>query len=228
MLSHIDETGKAKMVDVTSKAFTVRKAFAKGTVYVGEKILSLIADNNIQKGDVLATAKIAGILAAKKTGALIPLCHPLNITFADIKFQLDTLEKSVIIFSEVAINAPTGVEMEALTAVNIAALTIYDMCKGVDKSIFLGESSLLKKTGGKSGTFKNSSKIQGYVAENIEIGHNKGTEVEIIGILPEIIDSGDMFQCGANKIKAEIIEGKAKFFSKTLLKITKGEKICLL
>ena len=154
MLSHIDKNGKALMVDVSDKNITFRKAIAKGEIYVGDKVLQLIMENNIKKGDVLATAKIAGILGAKKVGELIPLCHPLNLTYVNLEFQFDMLNGKIIIFSETSVNAPTGVEMEALTGVSIGLLTIYDMVKALDKSMIISDIQLESKSGGKSGDFR--------------------------------------------------------------------------
>ncbi len=220
MLTHVDVEGKAKMVDITQKGTTNRVAFAGGWIYIGKKILQLIKENNMKKGDVLNTAKIAGILAAKKTGELIPLCHPLNITYVNIKFQFDEEDGKIFIFSEAKINAPTGVEMEALTAVNICALTIYDMCKGVDKKLYIGESYLIKKTGGKSGTFVYKDKIRGKI-KNID--NNK---VEIIGFLPEHLEKENIFLLN-NKEEIKIIIKNFQFFLEKTYTIKKGDLICL-
>ncbi len=218
MLTHIDKNGKAKMIDVTNKSITYRVAYAGGSVFVGRKILDLIKDNEIKKGDVLNTSKIAGILGAKKVGELIPLCHPLNLTFIDIKFQFDEDNGKILIFSESRINAPTGVEMEALTAVNLAALTIYDMCKGVDKSIYIGESFLIKKSGGKSGLFRNKEKIRGKV-----LNVNKDSSVKILGILPEHLENHDIL---ISKDKEFVVKLKNNtiFFNKD---IAQGEEVWL-
>ena len=218
MLTHIDKNGKAKMVDVTEKNVTYRVAYAGGSVFVGRKILNLIKDNEIKKGDVLNTSKIAGILGAKKVGELIPLCHPLNLTFIDMKFQLDEDNGKVLIFSEAKINAPTGVEMEALTGVNIAALTIYDMCKGVDKSIQIGESYLIKKSGGKSGLFRNKEKIKGKV-----ITFNKDGSVELLGILPEHLEENDILVTRNTEYIVSLKDNKI-FFNK---EISQGEEVWL-
>ncbi len=141
------------MVDVTAKAETIRKAKARGIVKMDPQTLKLIEKGEIAKGNVLTTAKIAGIMAAKKTGELIPLCHPLELTGIDINFNIDRKNAQIEIESQVQITGKTGVEIEALTAVSIAALTIYDMCKAVNKKIVIGEIMLLEKSGGKSGTF---------------------------------------------------------------------------
>jgi cyclic pyranopterin phosphate synthase len=153
-LSHIDDKGRARMVDVTGKPPTLREATAKGSVGLKRETLRLIADGKIAKGDVLATARIAGIMAAKKTPELIPLCHPLNISSVEIDFEIDEGESRIGILSRVRVTGQTGVEMEALTAVAAAALTIYDMCKAVDREMVISGILLTEKSGGKSGHFK--------------------------------------------------------------------------
>ncbi|MDI6801675.1 MAG: cyclic pyranopterin monophosphate synthase MoaC [Thermodesulfovibrionales bacterium] len=167
-LTHIDETGKAKMVDVTEKAVTHREAVAAGYVYMKPETLRLIKDNGISKGDVLAVARVAGIMAAKKTSELIPMCHPLNITSVCIDFDMDETKNRVNIKTSVKVAGQTGVEMEALTATSIAALTIYDMCKAVDKEMAISEITLLEKRGGKSGEF-----IRGQKTGNRQKSKNK-------------------------------------------------------
>jgi cyclic pyranopterin monophosphate synthase len=142
-LTHIDARGRAKMVDVSAKPVQLREAVARGTIRLKPATLRLIKSNRITKGDVLNTARVAGIQAAKRTGELIPLCHPLNLTHVDVDL---TLAKSrVAITATAKIAAQTGVEMEALTAVAVAALTIYDMCKAVDKEMVIGEIRLVSK-----------------------------------------------------------------------------------
>jgi molybdenum cofactor biosynthesis protein MoaC len=153
-LSHQDKKGKAKMVDVSDKNETLRTASAKAEVVVSERIIKLIKGNTIAKGDVFAVAKIAGIMAAKKTSELIPLCHNIFISSIDIKFDFDEKKNIISIRSEIKTQAKTGVEMEALTVVTVAALTIYDMCKAVDKSIVITNIELLSKSGGKSGNYR--------------------------------------------------------------------------
>jgi cyclic pyranopterin monophosphate synthase len=152
-LSHVSNEGDIQMVDVTAKAKTIRKARARGIVKMDAHTLNLIEQGQITKGNVLTTAKIAGIMAAKKTGELIPLCHPLELTGININFYIDRKNLQIIIEAQVQIAGKTGVEMEALTAVSIAALTIYDMCKAVNKKITIENIMLLEKSGGKSGTF---------------------------------------------------------------------------
>jgi len=153
-LTHLDRQGRAKMVDVTEKPFTRREASVKGSVYMKPETLKLIQDNKVPKGDVLCVARTAGIMAAKKTGELIPMCHPLNITSVNIKFDFDTEQNKIDIISKVKLTGQTGVEMEALTAVSVAALTIYDMCKAVDKEMVISDIVLVEKRGGRSGVFK--------------------------------------------------------------------------
>ncbi|MEN6359350.1 MAG: cyclic pyranopterin monophosphate synthase MoaC [Smithellaceae bacterium] len=152
-LSHINDAGHVQMVDVTGKAKTIRKAKARGQVKMKSGTLRLLSEGRLAKGNVLTTAKIAGIMAAKKTGEFIPLCHPLGLTGIDIEFTVDLANAQVVIESLVQTVGQTGVEMEALTAVSVAALTIYDMCKAVDKEIIISDILLLEKSGGKSGVF---------------------------------------------------------------------------
>lgn len=153
-LTHIDERGKARMVDVTDKTVTERAATAKGRVVMKPQTLELILANEVKKGDVLGVARIAGIMAAKNTGGLIPLCHPLNVTSVEVSFEPDKNLPGIEITATAKISSQTGVEMEALTAVAMAALTIYDMCKAADKGMRITDVRLVKKTGGKSGHFE--------------------------------------------------------------------------
>lgn len=153
-LTHLDKQGHAAMVDVGDKAVTTREAIAQGEVRMLPDTLAAIRDGDMPKGDVLAAARIAGIMAAKRTPDLIPLCHTLLLTKAAVDFELDEAESRVIITATVRCNGKTGVEMEALTAVSVAALTIYDMAKAVEKSMVIGEIRLLEKQGGKSGDWK--------------------------------------------------------------------------
>lgn len=157
--THLDENGRARMVDVSNKESTDRVALATGKVFLNDKTYTMVKNQEIQKGDVLTVAKIAGIMAAKNTSNLIPMCHPINLTSVDIEFKMDDERKVIEIFAKAMLNAKTGVEMEALTAVCVTALTIYDMCKAVQKDIEIGEIKLLRKTGGKSGDYKNESYI---------------------------------------------------------------------
>ena len=151
-LTHIDETGSSRMVDVSKKEITERIAEAHAKVTMKPETFKLIMDRKITKGDVLGVARVAGILAAKKTSELVPMCHPLNLNSVKIDYTNNNLD-SIEITSEVKITAKTGVEMEALTAVSVCALTIYDMCKSADKSMLISDIFLAKKTGGKSGAF---------------------------------------------------------------------------
>ena len=154
MITHIDSDGKARMVDVSDKNISLRTAKAKAIVSLGAKAFKAIKENNISKGDVLAVAKIAGMQGAKKTSELIPLCHNIFISNIDLNFKFNDNKYSIEIISEVKSESTTGVEMEALTAVSVAALTIYDMCKGIDKSMVISDIELISKTGGKSGEYR--------------------------------------------------------------------------
>lgn len=151
-LSHLDETGGARMVDVSDKAETKRTATATGRVRMNEETRRLIADKALPKGDVFTVARVAGILAAKRTGELIPMCHPLPLTDIQIDLTLDA--EGVAITATASCIGRTGVEMEALTAVTIAALTVYDMAKSADKRMLIEKVYLVSKTGGKSGEFR--------------------------------------------------------------------------
>ncbi len=152
-LSHLDDHGRAKMVDVSDKDITSRIAVARGTIHMRAGTLALILDDKIEKGDVFSVARVAGIMAAKKTSELIPMCHPLNITSVEIDLTPVKNPARVEIEARVRVSGKTGVEMEAMTAVSVAGLTIYDMCKAVDREMSIGEIRLVKKSGGKSGTF---------------------------------------------------------------------------
>lgn len=152
-LTHFDEEGQAIMVEVGEKAPTRRIAVARGEVRMEEATLQRILDRTVEKGDVFAVARIAGIMAAKRTPEIIPLCHPLPLSSAAVEFTPFPGEGRVEIEATVKVTGPTGVEMEALNAVSAAALTIYDMCKAVDKGMVIGEIRLMEKHGGKSGSF---------------------------------------------------------------------------
>lgn len=152
-LSHMDEQGRARMVDVTEKDVTRRVAVARGVVAMRAETLDAIAEGQISKGDVLAVARVAGIMAAKKTADLVPMCHPLNVSGVEVELTPRQSPPSVEIEATVRIAGRTGVEMEALTAVSVAGLTIYDMCKAVDRGMTIGEIRLVHKSGGKSGAF---------------------------------------------------------------------------
>jgi cyclic pyranopterin phosphate synthase len=145
-LTHLTDTGEASMVDVSAKPIQLREAIASGEIQLQSTTLDLIERNEISKGNVLATARLAGIMAAKKTGDLIPLCHPLPITYCEINFTIPPERNRIVITASAKIAAQTGIEMEALTAVSIAALTIYDMCKAVDKQMSIGQVHLVSKT----------------------------------------------------------------------------------
>ena len=152
--THFDKEGKARMVDVSDKPSTEREAVARGLVSMKKSTLELIKNSKVSKGDVLGVARVAGIMAAKKTSALIPMCHPLNLASVEIGFDIDVKNSKIYIESRAKVTGSTGVEMEALTAVSVAALTIYDMCKAVDREMIISDIMLLEKRGGKSGIFK--------------------------------------------------------------------------
>lgn len=153
-LSHLNEKGEARMVDVSEKDVTSRTAIAVGFVAMLAETLALVETGEAKKGDVLATARIAGIMAAKRTHELIPLCHPLAITKATVEFEPSHDPVGIHVKAEVKVAGQTGVEMEALTAVSVACLTIYDMLKAADKGMILSDIRLIEKTGGRSGTFR--------------------------------------------------------------------------
>ncbi|HLH23855.1 MAG TPA: cyclic pyranopterin monophosphate synthase MoaC [Chloroflexota bacterium] len=153
-LSHLDEQGRARMVDVGAKAETARVATARGRVRMQPATLALVLRGGVAKGDVIAVARLAGIMAAKRTGELIPLCHPLPITSVDVDVTPDEADAALDIEATARIVGRTGVEMEALTAVSVAALTIYDMCKAVDRGMTIEAVRLVHKAGGKSGEYR--------------------------------------------------------------------------
>ncbi len=152
--THFNEEGKAKMVDVSEKKVTDRTAVATGSIRVSSEVIGRIISKDMKKGDVLSVAQVAGIMGAKKTSDIIPMCHNIFISGADIKFYIDEENSKIDIKATVKTSGQTGIEMEALSAVSIAALTIYDMCKAVDKNMTIENVKLIKKTGGKSGTYE--------------------------------------------------------------------------
>lgn len=152
-LTHFNEEGRAKMVDVSHKTETVRIAVARGEIKMKPETLALIKDKSLAKGDVLAVSQVAAILGAKKTSEIIPMCHPLFLSGIDVSFKLNEAESKVEIEAEVKNTGQTGVEMEALTAVSVAALTIYDMCKAAEKDMVISNIYLVSKSGGKSGNY---------------------------------------------------------------------------
>ena len=156
--SHLDKKGNARIVNISKKKKSSRYAKAQATVWLSKKIISMIKNDEVQKGNVINVATIAGILGAKQTSSLIPLCHNINLDSSEINFRF--LEEALEIVSIVQSEEKTGVEMEALTAVTVAALTIYDMVKGVDKSVYIKDIFLLEKKGGKTGDYKNSKKLK--------------------------------------------------------------------
>lgn len=153
-LTHFDAEGKAVMVDVSDKAETERVATARGSITMQPETLALITSGGVKKGDVLSVARLAGIMGAKRTPDLIPLCHPLALTSVKVDLTVDPARNAVDITATCKLKGRTGVEMEALTAVAVAALTVYDMCKAVDRGMVIGEIRLVHKSGGKSGTFE--------------------------------------------------------------------------
>ncbi|MDX1958327.1 MAG: cyclic pyranopterin monophosphate synthase MoaC [Leptospiraceae bacterium] len=155
--SHLDKLGNLKMVDVSSKPSSERFAKAFASIRISKELISKIIDKSIPKGDIFTTAKIAGIQAAKKTSELIPLCHPIFISSIELEFKIIEEESKIEVTASANSNSVTGLEMEALTAVSIASLTIYDMCKAIDKSIVIEEIKLLEKKGGKSGDFRSET-----------------------------------------------------------------------
>jgi cyclic pyranopterin phosphate synthase len=160
-LSHIDDKGQARMVDVSAKAVTDRRAVAEGFIRMQPETLALVEAGEAKKGDVIGAARIAGIMAAKKTHELIPLCHPLAITKATIEFEISKSPPGIHVLTEVKVSGPTGVEMEALTGVSVACLTLYDMLKAADKTMTIEDIRLVEKTGGKSGIFKAPARPKG-------------------------------------------------------------------
>lgn len=152
--THFNHQGRARMVDVSEKADTLRTATAKARVLLNADTYALVKSGGIKKGNVLTTAQIAGIMGAKRTPDVIPMCHPIALTGADISFELDDENHTIDIFATTKCTGPTGVEMEAMTAASIAALTVYDMCKAAQRDIFIESICLLSKTGGKSGEFR--------------------------------------------------------------------------
>jgi cyclic pyranopterin phosphate synthase len=155
--SHLDEEGRVRMVDVSEKPATAREAVAQGVITMQPQTFNLIREQKVKKGNVLETARIAGVMAAKRTAELIPMCHPLAITHVKVDFSSQPETHSIRIEATVRVVAQTGVEMEALTAVSVAALTIYDMCKSYDRAMTISDVHLLRKSGGKSGTFVRES-----------------------------------------------------------------------
>jgi cyclic pyranopterin phosphate synthase len=153
-LTHLDEQGDARMVDVGGKPVTERRAVARALVRMSPETAKAVSDGNAPKGDVLGTARIAGVMAAKKTGELIPLCHPIGLDHVDVDATIDAAAGTVTLTATAGVTARTGVEMEAMTAAAVAALTVYDMVKGVERGVAIEEVVLLEKTGGRSGTWR--------------------------------------------------------------------------
>jgi cyclic pyranopterin phosphate synthase len=152
-LTHFDEDGNAIMVDVSGKEITSRIAIARGKILINEQVMEAVINHTVQKGDVLGVARVAGIMAAKQTSSLIPMCHPLYITKCSLDFEIDKEQGAIYAICTTKTEGKTGVEMESLTGVSIALLTIYDMCKAMDKSMVISEVHLVQKSGGKSGDY---------------------------------------------------------------------------
>jgi len=159
-LTHFNKEGRARMVDVGGKDDTLRIATAEGEIIMQPSTIKMIKDRKISKGDVLRVAQVAGIMAAKKTSEIIPMCHPLLLTSININFKIDEGKNRIIIQSQVKTVGKTGVEMEPLTAVSVAALTIYDMCKAVDRGMTIQDIHLVEKSGGQSGHYQGKSKME--------------------------------------------------------------------
>ncbi|WP_449622996.1 cyclic pyranopterin monophosphate synthase MoaC [Robertmurraya sp. Marseille-Q9965] len=159
--THFNEEGRAKMVDVSDKQETVRTAVANSSITVNKVIYDQITNNNNKKGDVLAVAQVAGIMACKKTADIIPMCHPIPLTGVNISFEweIENEDYRLMITASAKTKGNTGVEMEALTAASVTALTVYDMCKAVDKGMVIGKTYLVEKTGGKNGDFKRENRV---------------------------------------------------------------------
>lgn len=160
--THFNEEGRAKMVDVSDKQETVRTAVANSSITVNKVIYDQITNNNNKKGDVLAVAQVAGIMACKKTADIIPMCHPIPLTGVNISFEweIENEDYRLMITASAKTKGNTGVEMEALTAASVTALTVYDMCKAVDKGMVIGKTYLVEKTGGKNGDFKRENRVR--------------------------------------------------------------------
>lgn len=157
-LNHFDDKGNAVMVDVSGKVLTSRTAVAKGTIHVNEAVMCAVLDGTVKKGDVLGVARVAGIMGVKQTSSLIPMCHPLMIQKCSVDFEVDEPGLQITAICTVKTEGQTGVEMEALTGVNVTLLTIYDMCKAIDKSMEMSDIHLVEKIGGKSGHYINPNK----------------------------------------------------------------------
>lgn len=159
-LTHFDRKGRARMVDVSKKAETLREAVVQGSIFMNPNTFKRIMSGEIEKGDVFAVAKVAGIMAAKRTPEIIPMCHPLNLSHVEVNFYPVKKESRIDIEARVKIKAQTGVEMEGFVAVAAAGLTIYDMCKAIDRGMVISNIHLVKKTGGKSGTYQQAKRIE--------------------------------------------------------------------
>lgn len=186
-LSHFNESGRARMVDVSAKDATLREATAGGRVLLNKNTYDLILNKGIKKGDVLSVAQVAGIMAAKKTSEIIPMCHNINLTSANIEFKPDSESCSIEVIATVKTKGETGVEMEALHAASVAMLTIYDMCKAVQRDIVLEKIELLKKTGGKSGTYMKDGYAE---VVSVSISEKKGTRKTPVDYVDIVLNHG--------------------------------------
>jgi len=225
--SHFDEEGNAQMVDVSEKALTKRIAIAKGVVKVKSETLQKILDKKIHKGDVLEVARIAGIMGGKKTSDLIPMCHPLLISKISIEYAIDKKNNEISIYATTKTTGQTGIEVEALTAVSITGLTIYDMCKAIDRSITIGNVELLKKSGGKSGLYLSESIIGKVISlnnQNNESIINKDTVIIVSNVqefeVSNFIDRRLMTDLNINQIPKSC---KIKIGERLLIEIIKKE-----
>ncbi|MCX8031805.1 MAG: cyclic pyranopterin monophosphate synthase MoaC [Thermoleophilia bacterium] len=199
-LSHVDQEGQARMVDVGEKAVTRREARAGARVWMAPETLRLLREQALPKGDVLAVAKVAGIMAAKRTWDLVPLCHPLPLSFVDIHFTVVEEDSRVDIECVTRTEARTGVEMEALTGATVAAITIYDMCKAVDRGMIIGDIRLLEKTGGKEDYVRPGEGVGFVVAVNVsEAKGQRKTSVDEITLVEEVGVKGDAHAGGSHR-----------------------------
>jgi len=226
MFSHMNKEGRGKMVDIGKKDDTNRIAKAHGYVFMSKDTLDKVIDGEVKKGDVLQIAQIAGIMAAKNTYQLIPLCHPILITSVDLTYDINKEEASIEIISEVKTVGKTGVEMEAMQAVTSAALTIYDMCKGIEKGIIIGEISLIEKSGGRSGKWKPELIAEGKIL-NLAISSIKGddkTPVDSVTIIENYGIENDVHAGGKTKqVSLFAVETLKYVPSNKMIDVVKGK-----
>ena len=218
--SHLDESGNVQMVNITDKSKTVRIAKADGIIFISPDTICSIKGDKLPKGNVLTTAKISGIQAAKRTSDLIPLCHQLNLTFVDIQFKLET--KRIIIESTIITMEATGVEMEALTAVSVAALTIFDMCKAIDKTMSIGKIKILEKVGGKSDHVTEYRPKVGIITISDSVSTNKSIDKSGPILINGFTESGCTVE-----FKKVLPDGSDKLMSTVLEWIKKGAELII-